>query len=175
MVLENILQKLVDNLGKVIPGNVQLVLNGTAFTVQALVQKLGQLLALYAAVDEAKQQHLVAVKQLHAAVPDARQLVAALGSVLRGQLGSGNPLLAQLGLKTGARSKPSALKKAQAAASGLATKKARHNSGKKSRLALSEPVQVDVVLVGPDGKPIQQSGSAPNGNGSGGAGQPEKG
>ncbi|MHB1845285.1 MAG: hypothetical protein ACYCWW_10680 [Deltaproteobacteria bacterium] len=167
MVLRQILQQLAKGLGAVLPGNVQLTVLGTSYTAQSLVAAIEQVLSLFDAVDQSKKQYQVAVKQLHAAVPGARQLVAGIGSCLRGQLGPGSPLLSQLGLKTGARKKPTSQKKAAAAAGGQLTRKARHVLGKVQRLSLSAPVKASVQILGPDGKPIQSSGSAPAGSGTG--------
>ncbi len=167
----NVVKKLVAGLGKIVPAATKLTLNGIAYTGTSLVAALTSYVTLYENVAASKHQYQVAVQQLKAATPGIRQIVAALGSYLRGQLGAGNPELAQLGLKTGGRKPPSPTKKVGAAAQTRATKKARGIIGKRERANIPAAGKVTVQLLGPDGKPIQSSGSAtPPAAAGGGAG-----
>ena len=171
MVFYNVVKKLVAGLGKIIPATTKLTLNGVAYTGTSLVAALTSYVALFDNVAGEKHQYQVAVQQLKAATPGLRQLVAALGSYLRGQLGAGNPELSQLGLKTGARKPPSPTKKVGAAAQTLATKQARGIKGKKQRSEIPPAGKRTVQLLGPDGKPVQSNGLAtPPAPASGGAG-----
>ncbi len=171
MVLYNLLKKLVAGLGKIIPATTKLTLNGVPYTGGSLVAALTGYVTLFDNVAGSKHQYQVAVKQLEAARPGIRQIVAALGSYLRGQLGTGNPELKQLGLKTGSRKRSSLTKRVSAAATGIATKQARGIKGKLQRSKIPAAGPVTVRLYGADGKPIQDSGSeAPSAPAGGGGG-----
>jgi hypothetical protein len=160
MVFYNLLKKLVAGLGSLIPAATKLSLNNVAYTGASLVAAFTNYVTLYESVASSKNQYQVAVKQLQAATPGARSLFKALSSYLRGQFGTGNPQLAQLGIKTGARKPASPTVKVAASTQGLATKKARGIIGKKQRSAIPAAGKVTVQLLGPDGNPIQSSGSA---------------
>jgi hypothetical protein len=160
MVFYNLLKKLVAGLGSLLPATTKLSLNNVAYTGASLVAAFTNYLALYDAAASSKNQYQVAVKQLEAATPGARSLFTALSSYLRGQFGTGNPELAQIGIKTGARKPASTTVKVAALAQGLATKKARGIIGKKQRSEIPAASKVTVQLLGPDGNPIQSNGSA---------------
>lgn len=160
MVLYNVVKKLVAGLGSIIPAATRLTLNGVSYTGTSLVAALTGYVTLYDTVAGNKHQYQVAVAQLKAATPGIRKLIAALGSYLRGQLGAGNPELVQLGLKTGARKQPSATTKVAAASTAQATKAQRGIKGKKQRSEIPSAPPRTVQLLGPDGKPIQNNGSA---------------
>ncbi|MHB8417081.1 MAG: hypothetical protein ACYDCL_03330 [Myxococcales bacterium] len=171
MVFYNVVKKLVAGLAAVIPTATKLTLNGVAYTGASLVAALTSYVALYDSVAASKHQYQVAVKQLKAATPGIRQLVAALGSYLRGQLGAGNPELVQLGLKTGARKPTKALVKAEAQATALATKKVRGILGKQERAKIPAAPKVTAQLNGSSGSPAQNNGpAAPSAPAGGGAG-----
>src|SRR5208282_4596660 len=103
MVFYTLLKKLVAGLGSLLPATTKLSLNNVPCTGASLVAAFTNYIALYDAVASSKNQYQVAVKQLQAATPGARSLFTALSSYLRGVFGPGNPQLAQVGIKTGAR------------------------------------------------------------------------
>jgi hypothetical protein len=171
MVFYNLLKKLVAGLGSLLPASTKLSLNGQPYTLASLVAAFTNYVTLQDAVTSSKSQYQVAVKQAQAAKPGVQQLVVALGAYLRSAFGSGNPQIAQLGLPTGARKQTSALVKAQAAATGTATKKARGIIGKQQRSEIPAAPKVTVQLLGTEENPIQSNGSAvPSTTGSGGVG-----
>lgn len=91
MVLHTVVKKLVAGLAAVIPSATKLTLNGVAYTGSSLVAARANYVSLYDDVAGAKNQYRVAVKQLKVATPGIRQIVAALGSYLRGSSAPGIP------------------------------------------------------------------------------------
>lgn len=179
--LEVKIAKRLGGLEKYLPADTSLVLNGQTFIVSSLIQSLQAMDDLYTALDTAEQQSKVAITQARQAVnaelPAIEALITGLDNTLRGYFGKGNPILANFGIATGAKKKPSSATLAGAAASAKLTRVARNTLGKKAKLKVTGG-KAGVQLVSPNGTAI--AGSTPasppaaaaggSGNGANGSG-----
>jgi hypothetical protein len=160
--LEVKIAKRLGGLENYLPADTSLVINGQAFTVSSLIQSLQAMDGLFTALDTAEQQSKTAITQARQAVnaelPAIEALVTGLDNTLRGYFGKGNPILANFGIATGARKKPSSVTLAGAAATAKLTREARNTMGKVERLSVTGG-KAGVQLVSPNGAAI--AGSTP--------------
>jgi hypothetical protein len=174
MVFYNLLKRLVAGLGSLLPAGSKITLGNQTYTLASLVAAFANYISLRDAVSSSKSQYQVAVKAAQAAQPGVEQLVSLLGAYFRVTFGPGSPQLEQLGLLTGKRKVTSALVKAGAVATALATKADRGIKGKVQRSKIPSATKVTVQLLGANGQPVQSNGSvvpaAPSGGGNGSTG-----
>ncbi len=152
--IEQKYQLIAAGLGKLFPANATTTLSGKAWTGQQLVQFFQAVVAALNAITTARAEVVQAEQAWKTQAPAAQATYLALGDVLRAQLGKGNPLLATLGYKTGARRPPSPETVTLAKAKRLATRKARGTLGRKQRLGITATPQPQLLILGPDGKPL---------------------
>ncbi len=154
------LQQIVTALGKYFPATSTIVLLGKTYTGNQLVQAFQAGLTALEAVANAKSAFLQACAACKVALVEVHALYVALADAMRSQLGRGNPILAEYGFRTAARSKPSPETAAAAIKLRTATRKARHTLGKNQKAKIKAEV------------PIQAPEPASAGNGTGGSGTP---
>lgn len=158
--LEKKVNQRLNGLEKYLPATSTLVINGQSFTVAQLVQVFTTVAGLYAALDGAVEQSKVTItaarQAINAELPGFEPLLVGLDNTLRGYFGRGNPVLANFGIATGARKKPSSATMAGAQATATLTRKARNTLGKKQRLRVSGG-KATVQLLAPDGTPVEGS------------------
>ena len=148
-------------LGKYFPAASTIVLNGTTYTGTQLVQLFQSALTALQAVAAAESSLAQARKACKAQEADAHDVYVLLGEALRAQFGKGNPILAELGFNTGARSKPSPETLVASRKQAVATRKARHTLGKKQKAAITASAPTPAAVTGGNGTPPGAGGTGP--------------
>src|SRR5580658_8362154 len=98
-----------------------LTVNGQSVTVKSAITTLSTYLAAVAAVATAKVQYHQAVTTMQAQQTQVQNLITGLADALRVLFGKGNPQLAQFGVSSGVRAKPSPATMVEAATLAKAT------------------------------------------------------
>ncbi|MHB1847261.1 MAG: hypothetical protein ACYCWW_20750 [Deltaproteobacteria bacterium] len=167
------LTTVIDGCNNLLPKTSTVTLLGKAQTPAALVSVFEAALTAISAVTDAKAAYQGAVQAQRTSLQAARALYLALEKFLQASYGKGSPVLGQFGFSTASPQKPTAEKKAAAAAQAKLTKKVRGtDKGKRQKLAITPNGQGGLVYVEPNGKtvpgltegPIPPAGDAQTGS-----------
>lgn len=133
-----------------------LMVGGTSMTQAAILAKLGSIEQLWEQITTTKNAYTAAVKAKDAQSQDAKQFMADLKKAVEVQFGSKSPQLLDFGI---ALPKPKAARTSaqKAASAGVATqtRKVRGTMSKKAKEQITVSGVPGVVVVGPDGLPLQ--------------------
>ena len=157
--------QIVNGLGSQFPsGSDTLLVKGQDLTVSSLITTLAAVPALFSAVDGAAQQAKSARQALKAALPGARELIAAVRVALVALFGKGNPVLANFGINVSPRKKLTAKQNVARQQKVEATKELRGTIGprKKQDVKFVGTVQVATATqtVGGNATPTGSSSSS---------------
>jgi hypothetical protein len=167
--------KVVAGLEKFVPASSSLVLNGKSWTQPELVQAFQAAEQLFAAVRDQKTTLKQKLTDRKVGMVQYHELYVALGKSLQGYFGRSSAALAELGFSQGQRKPRTSQVNTLAHAKAQLTRAARHTMGKKQKLSIRAPGAPSLVVLGPDGKPIEgvkpstaPPGPGPSGSSSGG-------
>jgi hypothetical protein len=154
---ESKLQKVIAGLEKFLPADSSLVLNGKSWTQPELIQSFQAAKQLFVDVQGQKTALKQKLTDRKAGLVQYHEMYVVLGKALQAYLGRGSAALAELGFSQGQHKPRTSQVNALAQAKAKLTRAARHTMGSKQKLAIKAPGVPSLVMLGPDGKPIEGS------------------
>jgi hypothetical protein len=163
--LEQRINARLAGLRQLMPADQTFTVHGQTLTAAQIVQALQAMADLYAALTRVEEQCQAAMTQarqpLNAELPTMQQFLNGFDNVLRGFYGTGHPQLSDYGIASGARTPPSSVTQAQAAATATLTRAARHTMGKRQRLAI-KGAKATLRMTGPRPSPPTSIAPSPS-------------